>query len=77
MGYDFKPEGHRGRGATSALRLVLALLVGWFFVAGGPARAMSTTTVSAATYTYDAPAAVRAGAQPFTPATATSTQLSG
>jgi hypothetical protein len=49
---------------------VLAIAVTLFAPSG-------TTTLSAAMYTYDAPTAVRAGAQPFAPAEASPTQLSG
>jgi hypothetical protein len=51
MDYDFNPEERPRRRAASGLFLVLAVLVGWLSLADGPARALSTTTVSAAIFT--------------------------
>lgn len=59
MDYDFNPEERRRRCAPSGLLLVLAVLVGWLSVTDGPARAVSTTSARAATFTYDAPTVAR------------------
>jgi hypothetical protein len=75
MDYDFNPEERPRRRAASGLFLVLAVLVGWLSLADGPARALSTTTVSAAIFTYDTPAIARLDAQEFGAADASPAQL--
>ena len=72
----FNTEERLRRRAASGLLLVLAVLVGWLSLADGPARAMSTTTVSAAIFTYDFPAVARVDAHELVAAEASPTQLS-
>ena len=77
MDYDFYPEERPRRRVASGMLLVLAVLVGWLSLADGPARAMSTTTVSAAAYTYDAPTVARVDIHAFRAADASPFQRSG
>ncbi len=76
MDYDFNPEERPRRRAASGLLLVLAVLVGWLSLADGPARTMSTTTVSAAIFTYDAPTVARVGVHAFGAVDVSPAQLS-
>lgn len=76
MDYDFNPEEHPRRRAASGLLVVLAVLVGSFSLANGPARAMSTPSVSAAIFAYDVPTIASVGVHEIEAAEVSPAQLS-